>query len=241
MLNLIVCEWLKWRRSRMLWLISLGALLPTALAFLIQMNSSEPFDWKGLFMNNLFIMTMLMCPSLYALLTGYLFAREFQERTVNNMLTGPYSRNKVLTAKFLIAIPVLLSVLLLAFLLTFAIGFFFTSKLPTSDALLEVMGKYGLLFILEYALIPLAAAVALLWRSYIPAMGLGVFAVVSEITIMQSKYIMYYPWSAPLNMVMNMAPDLNSTAIGSTSIGLAFLLPLIFIAIYFRRTDVHSG
>ncbi|WP_308638030.1 ABC transporter permease [Paenibacillus silvisoli] len=241
MLNLIACEWLKWRRSRMLWMILLGALLPIALVFLIQLNSSEPFDWKALFTNNLFIMTMLMCPALFALLTGYLFAREFQERTVNNLLTGPYSRNKVMTAKFLIALPVLFSVVLLAFLLTFGIGFFFTSKLPTSDVLFGIMGKYGLLFILEYALVPLSAAVALLWRSYIPAMGLGVFAVVSIITIMQSKFIMYYPWSAPLNFILNVSPDLNSVTIGATSIGAAFLIPLVFIAVYFRRSDVHSG
>ncbi|MBP3966608.1 ABC transporter permease [Paenibacillus lignilyticus] len=241
MLNLIACEWLKWRNSRMLWLVLLGALLPGALGFFIQLNNSGAFEWGNLFENNLFILTMLMCPALFALLGGYLFAREFQERTVNNLLTGPHSRNQVLTAKFIIAIPVLFSVILLSFLLTFGTGFLFTSEMPTLAVIGEAVGKYGLLFVLEYALLPIAAAVALLWRSYIPAMGLGVFAVVSELTIMQSRFIMYYPWSVPLNLVTHAAPDYNNVSIGVTTMLIAFFVPLLFIAWYFRRSDVHSG
>ncbi|SEO50825.1 ABC transporter permease [Paenibacillus sp. OV219] len=244
MLDLIACEWLKWRRSRMLWLVLLGALLPAALNFFVEVHNSgtgAEFGWKGFFDDNLMMMMMLMCPALFSLLIGYLFAREFQERTVNNMLTGPYSRNLVLAAKFIIAVPVLASVLLLSFLLTFASAFVFTSHLPSAEIFWHTLGKYGLLLALEYALVPIAAAVALLWRSYIPAMGLGVFAVISELTIMQSKYIMYYPWSAPLNMLDTMNEHYKSTPTGVITMCVAFIVPLLFIMTYFRRTDVHSG
>lgn len=243
MLDLIACEWLKWRRSRMLWLILLGALLPAVLNFFVEVHNSSDaaFQWKGYFGDNLMMMMMLMCPALYALLIGYLFAREFQERTVNNMLTGPYSRNLVLAAKFVIAIPVLGSVLLLAFLLTFGSAFVFTSDLPSASVFWHALGKYGLLLLIEYALVPIAAAVALLWRSYIPAMGLGVFAVISELTIMQSKYIMYYPWSAPLNLLDTMNEHYKSTSTGVITMAVTFIVPLLFIVTYFRRADVHSG
>ncbi|MFC4810602.1 ABC transporter permease [Paenibacillus sp. GCM10023250] len=246
MLDLIACEWLKWKRSRMLWLVLLGALLPALLMFLVQLNSAsngQPFQWKDYFETPLQIMAMLMCPALFSLLVGYLFAREFQERTVNNMLTGPHSRLAVLTAKFIIAFPVLLAVMLLTFVLVLGSGLVFQGAASslTMKLLLGEAGKYGLLLVLQYALSPISAAVALLWRSYIPAMGLGIFAVISELTIMQSKYIMYYPWSATLNLTTNLSPSMNSASIGYTTIAIAFVVPLLFIAGFFRRADVHSG
>ena len=70
--------------------------------------------WNIYFSDNLMLMTMLMCPTLFSLLIGYMFAREFQERTINNLLTGPKSRYQVLAAKFIITIPVMTAVLLLS-------------------------------------------------------------------------------------------------------------------------------
>lgn len=246
MVDLIACEWMKWKRSRMLWLMLLGAALPALLVFLVELNGasdSKPLDWVNYFETNLQIMAMLMCPALFSLLIGYLFAREFQERTVNNMLTGPHSRLRVLTAKFIIAFPVLLAVMLLTFLLILGTGFFFhgAGEALTMSILGKEAGKYALLLVLQYALAPISAAVALLWRSYIPAMGLGIFAVISELTIMQSKYIMYYPWSATLNLATNLSPGHNSASIGYSTMAIAFVVPLVFIALYFRRADVHSG
>lgn len=230
----------------MLWLIVLGALLPALLVFAVTLNgvsNNESFHWDRYLEMNLQILAMLMCPALFSLLIGYLFAREFQERTVNNLMTGPHSRLNVLTAKFVIALPVMLAVMLLSFLLMLITGFFFHGAADafTSSMLVKEAGKYGLLLLLQYALAPVSAAVALLWRSYIPAMGLGIFAVISELTIMQSRFIMYYPWSATLNLTTNLVPDRNSAAVGYTAIAIAFVIPLLFIASYFRRADVHSG
>ena len=72
-------------------------------------------------------------------------------------------------------------------------------------------------------------------------MGLGIFAVISELTIMQSKYIMYYPWSVPLNLVLNMSPKLNVVSTGAITMLITFILPLVFVFFYFRKADVHSG
>lgn len=230
----------------MLWLVLLGALLPALLVFFIMLNGAsndEPFKWKDYFELDLQILAMLMCPALFSLLIGYMFAREFQERTVNNMLSGPHPRLRVLTAKFIIALPVLLAVMLLSFLLMLGTGFVFHGAADSfaMNILLKEAGKFGQLLLLEYALVPISAAVALLWRSYIPAMGLGIFAVISEMTIMQSKYIMYYPWSAVLNISTNLSPERNSASIGYTTLAIACIVPLLFIAAYFRKADVHSG
>lgn len=246
MVNLIACEWIKWKRSKVLWLMLIGSLLPVLLNLAIMLNSysndqTTVLHWSTYFGDNLMLMTMLMCPTLFSLLIGYMFAREFLERTVNNLLTGPKARYQVLAAKFVITIPVMSAVLLSSILLTWASGYVIPHDPITLHILGQTLGKYGLLLALQFALAPISAVVAILGRSYIPAMGLGVFAVISELTIMQSKYIMYFPWSVPMNLILNMSPDLNVASIGITTMLITFILPLIFVFFYFRRADVHSG
>lgn len=230
----------------MQWLILIGALLPVLLNLAVVLNrysydKNTILHWSTHFGDNLMLMTMLMCPTLFSLLIGFMFAREFQERTINNLLTGPKPRYQVLTAKFIIVIPVMLAVLLLSFLLTWVSGYIVPHDSLTMSIMGEALAKYGLLLVLQFALAPIAAVVAILGRSYIPAIGLGIFAVISEITIMQSKFIMYYPWSVPLNLVLDMSPKLNVASIGVTTMLIAFFVPLVFIVYYFRRADVHSG
>jgi hypothetical protein len=230
----------------MLWLIMIGALLPVLLNLAVMLNSynydrTTVLHWGTHFGDNLMLMTMLMCPTLFSLLIGYMFAREFQERTVNNLLTGPKSRYQVLVAKFIITIPVMMAVLLFSILLTWASGYFIPHDPMTLPIMGEALSKYGLLLALQFALAPISAVVAILGRSYIPAMGLGIFAVISEMIIMQSKYIMYYPWSVPLNLILNMSPDLNVASVGATTMLITFILPLVFLFFYFRKSDVHSG
>jgi hypothetical protein len=246
LVNLIACEWMKWKRSRMQWLILIGALLPVLLNLAVMLNQynydpTTVLHWSAYFGDNLVLMTMLMCPTLFALLVGYMFAREFQERTINNLLTGPKSRYQVLVAKFIITIPVMIAVLLLSILLTWVSGYFIPHEPMTLSIMGEALSKYGLLLVLQFALTPISAVVAILGRSYIPAMGLGIFAVISELTIMQSKYIMYYPWSVPLNLVLDMSPKLNVMSTGVITMLITFILPLVFLFFYFRKADVHSG
>lgn len=245
MLSIIYGEALKLKRSKMLWLIVLGALLPVVLNYFVarhQIGDTKSVVWQQLFQENLMLLVALMGPALFALFTGYIFAREYTERTINSFLTVPRSRVLLLLGKYVIMLPVIVATIALSFGLTLVSGFILRHELLTADALQDAGLRYLILIATQYALISVAATVSLFGKSYIPAMGLGVFAVISELTIMQSKYIMYYPWSAPLNLVMeNFSPTFNNTALGVTVLAIAFFLPLLFNIAYYRRADVHSG
>lgn len=244
MLSILYGEALKLKRSKMLWLIVLGAMLPSVLNFFVaqhELNSIPALVWKDLFQENTMIMAMLMCPALFALFAGYLFAREYQDRTVNSFLTVPRSRILLLFGKYLIMLPVIVATVALSFGFTLLIGFGLKHEVLTADVLNKAIGQYLLLIVTQYALISIAATVSILGKSYIPAMGLGVFAVISELTIMQSKYIMYYPWSAQLNLLLNMSPKFNNVQLGVSVLLIAFFVPLLFNMAYYRKADVHSG
>lgn len=244
MLSILYGEALKLKRSKMLWMIVLGALLPAALNYLVawhQLDSASAIKWDSFFHDNLMLMAMLMCPTLFALFAGYLFAREYQDRTINSFLTVPRSRMLLLLGKYIMMLPIMIATVLLSIGLTLLGGFLLKHEVLTAVMMKEALVKYLILIVTQYALISIAATVSILGKSYIPAMGLGVFAVISELTIMQSKYIMYYPWSAQLNLVLDMSPTFNNMALGITVLLIAFFVPLLFNVAYYRRADVHSG
>lgn len=244
MVNVLYGELLKWKRSKMLWLIPIGALLPVLLDYFVALHKLErvPFiTWSELFASDLQMMTMLMCPALFALFTGYTFAREYQERTINNFLTVPRSRIQLLLGKYAIMLLLMAVTLLLSYALTLVSGFALKHDALTLTVLRDAAVKSALMLVLQFALISITATVSILGKSYVPAMGLGVFAVISELTIMQSKYIMYYPWSAPLELLFHMSRREEQTAIGVTVMLAAFFVPLFFNMWYYRKADVHTG
>lgn len=244
MFDVFYAECLKLKRSKMLWLVVIGAFLPALLNLFIALHNLEakPFvPFKDLFNNNLLMMTMLMCPTLFALFAGYIFGREYQERTINSFLTVPHSRILLLLGKYAVMLPVMFATLALSFALTVLTGFLIRHDALTGGVLGDAAAKYLLLLVLEYALISAAATVSIVGKGYIPAMGLGVFAVISELTIMQSKYIMDYPWSAPLNMILHVSPKNDHFSVGAMVLAIAFVIPLLFNILYYLKADVHSG
>lgn len=244
MLEIFTSEMLKLKRSKMLWLVLIGAFLPVLLEFVIGVHALQTqkfVQWDQMFKDVVQIMALLMCPSLFALFAGYLVAREYQERTINIFLTAPRSRIKLLLGKYLAIMPVIAATLGLTYLLVLVAGMLLRTDPLTWTIIWENAVLFLKVFITQYALVSVAVSVSLLGKTYVPAMGLGIFAVISEMTIMQSKYIMYYPWSASLNMVTNINSHNNSTMTGIIVLALIFLIPLAFNMRYILRADVHSG
>lgn len=244
MVNIFWSEMLKLKRSKMLWLVVIGALLPAVLVYIVGLNKQETgilLKWETMVNNNLMLMTMLMAPALFSLFAGYLVGREYQERTVNSFLTVPRSRILLLFGKYLAMVPIILATSALALLFTVGSGLLLKTEALTGAILWNMAQDYFGLFVVQFALISFPITVSIIGKSYVPAMGFGIFAVTSEFIIMQSKYIMYYPWSAPLNLLVNMAPEHNNSAIGVTVLALAFFIPLFFNILYFSKADVHSG
>ncbi len=245
--NIFLCELIKLKRSKMLWLVLIGALLPVILNYMVALNQleSKPFiKWDDMFQDNLFIMTVLMSPALFALFTGYIISREYQERTINSLFTVPRSRTQLLIGKYITMLTIMLLTLVLVYVLTLGSGFLLKHDALTFAVLWKYVQYYAIHLLLQFSLISAAVTVSLLGKSYIPAMGLGVFAVISELTIMQSKYIMYYPWSASTGFMLYFSDRLNpetDVTVGIYTLVLVFVLPLLFNVWYYRKADVHSG
>lgn len=107
MLNLIYCELLKLKRSKML-LLSISGVFATPcmmLAEALQKHFKYPkvtFTLSEVYDNSLLYIMALINLMIFIAITAYLFSREYTENTLKTILTIPIIRTKFIFAKFCI-------------------------------------------------------------------------------------------------------------------------------------------
>ena len=113
---------MKLKNTKILWLVLIGALPACLVSLLALLPRISPagtpvgFDMQEMFYRQGQMLTMLGAP-LFALITGYIVAREYQERSINQLFSYPVSRVRFLAAK--------LSVVFLLIAITVALSFVF--------------------------------------------------------------------------------------------------------------------
>jgi bacitracin transport system permease protein len=257
MFKVIQTECLKLKRSKMLWLIPVGALIPTLLSFLIihanmgyrHMPALTAEMWGMLLQNSEMMMILLMGPCLFSLFSGFLMSREYQENTINQLCSYPQPRWQFLIGKLLVMLPIIVCTVGLSFLMTLGFGLIIPHQpLPYSLFIQHLIANLFYMLTL-YALVPIAATLSLIGTNIIPPMVLGVTTIVANVIVIQSKYSLVFPWSAPFTLPAAYMKILNGTGVvgtnnlrpGVISLVLTFTLPLIFNLVYFSRADIHSG
>lgn len=105
MLNLIYCELLKLKHSKMLYLSIIGVFATPVMILLeaVQTHFEHPkqyFTLNDIYNNSLLYIMLVMNIMVYVAITAYLFSREYSEKTLKTILTVPVSRNKLVAGKF---------------------------------------------------------------------------------------------------------------------------------------------
>lgn len=105
-------------------------------------------------------------------------------------------------------------------------------------------GKSFLLaIVLQFALIPMAASLAIVGKNLIPAISLGIFAVVLSMMAVNWEHAEWLPWTAGYLLVASVIkPDLPlDTTTCIITLLITFTLPFLFNLFYYSKMDVHSG
>lgn len=253
MLNVVYVEILKLKNTKIYWLI-LIALIPVCLWSILAVSPKigpdgiiVPFDLQELFYRQGMIITILG-PLLFSLMTGYIVAREYQERTINQLFSYPVSRVSFLFVKLLVVLLFMLITAVLSFVIVLSTTLF---VMPQLDMTMVWTGlKMNLMIcVLSFGTIPVAAAISMVWKSVIPTAVLGgigsVIAVICELG--HNMNVILFPWLAPYWPVRDLAQGLaemgpNPYVIPALVILIVtFIVSLSFCVFYYKRADVHSG
>lgn len=105
MLNLIYCELLKLKRSKMLFISIIGVFATPGMMLIaaLQKNFKYPdvtFTLTDIYSESLLYIMLLINLIIYIAITAYLFSREYIENTLKTILPIPISRTAFIFGKF---------------------------------------------------------------------------------------------------------------------------------------------
>ncbi len=208
-------EALKARRSKISWLSIAGfSLLPLAGAlFMVILKDPEraralglismkaqltggSADWPTFF--------SILCQGagiaggmIFALITAWVFGREYSDRTAKEILALPAPRQSIVTAKFALILIWMLALSLFVFGLALAIGALVVIPGWSRPLAVESLATMLLVGILNYCLVPFVAFFASSGKGYLPAIGWAFLTLMLGQVAAVLGWGDWFPWSIP--------------------------------------------
>lgn len=242
MLNLILCELIKLKRSKMI-LFSIMGVLSTPMLMLLealQTHFDKPelaFTLADIYKNSVLYSMLLTNMLIYVAITAFLFSREYLENTLKTIIPIPVSRSKLLIGKFC---ALLLWIVALNFV-TWA-GIFmvcglyhiiFTLEKYSFSVAIQWLPKYLLGGILMFFTISPFAFVAEKTKGFVaPVIGSAVI-VMGSAALANHDWGAFYPWTAIFFMVQG---KINSNGYITA---LSIIIVLLLSAAGFVLTFYH--
>jgi ABC-2 type transport system permease protein len=174
----------------------------------------------------------------FAIITAWVFGREFSDRTAKELLALPTPRESIVAAKFLVISGWTLALTVLVFLIGLAVGSLVDipgwSLNLLRSAIVDVVGA-GVLTIL---LLPFVAYFAGIGHGELPPMGWTILTVALAQIAAVTGWGDWFPWSVPA--LFSGAAGPRAEFIGAHSyviVSLASLAGLVLTFQWWRTTD----
>ena len=153
-------------------------------------------DWPAFF-NILAQAVAIGGAILFAIVTAWIFGREFSDRTAKELLALPTSRETIISAKFIVAAVWTITLSLFVFGFGLVVGNLVVIPGWSTDllqtAFVDILGSA----VLTIALLPFVALVASMGRGYLPAFGWTIFTVAMAQIAVITGWGDWFPWSIP--------------------------------------------
>ncbi|WP_166243313.1 ABC transporter permease [Paenibacillus turpanensis] len=245
MVNLLLAELLKLKRSKMMLISMIGsAVAPfmVVVASYIHMTTKQPAKpvvFEQLFFEtNLYTLLVIGVP-LYGVVTAYLINREFIEDTLKSLLTIPVSRFMFLASKLVLLLGWMLLLTLLAWSLTLGLGALLGFDGLSSALVAGSFRRFVIGGLLLFALSTPTVLICLWMKSYVPTIIFTIVITMINVMMANSEHRGLFPWSAVRDIVdgtlpVEHPPEFSYAVIAATSV-----VGLIASLVYFKRTDIH--
>lgn len=255
-LSALWAEGLKARRSKMSFLTSAGFLILPLIdgLFMIILKNPEQARAMGLisvkaqltagvadwptFFGILAQGTAVGGGILFALITAWVFGREFSDHTAKELLALPTPRGVIVSAKFVLIALWVLGLTLMIFVTGLAIGL--AVDIPGGSLELGWSAFWSLLFIalLTFLLMPFVALFASAGGGYLPALGWAIFTTVLAQVAAVLGWGDWVPWAVPA-LLSGMAGT-RADPVGPHSYALVlltFAAGAVATFVWWRRAD----
>ncbi|TGE38912.1 ABC transporter permease [Desulfosporosinus fructosivorans] len=239
--KIITTELQKLKNCKILWAIPTIFVIPNFLVFLIYaINPKYPIVvWQDYFLTPVMLINLLVGIGFFALLTGFIFSREYQEHMINNLFTYPISRSNFFVGKLIVMLIIIAVTLLASFVLSILSGFILKHEPLTTIVVFEYLKVYLLMIIMHFALVPIVAQLSISKRNIIPPIILGICAMVLNLIILNTPFNTIFPWTIPAIF----SPHEGGRSFTNYPLGIFTLLATFVIGIVLSlnslKRDVH--
>lgn len=242
LLRSLYIEIIKLKRSTMLLVSVLGVAVAPLLNYLIflslKRNLPSIMSAERYFEQGYIFLTALIATMIFGLIGTYVFDREYQEKTLDNMLTIPIGRAEVIISKMIILLGWIIFLVLFTFGLSIFLNYMGVFVELNGTILFKYLRIYILTGVLHFALIPVIILITLVFKSYIYSIGFSIFVTITSLVITNTKYGELFPWSLPYLLAAYKGNFYYPIYYPIISIILTFIISLAFCIVYFNNEDI---
>lgn len=244
MINLLYCEFLKLKRSKMFFISILGAMVAPIMVFagLIKAKITEPDRvityWDMLEQTNLYVL-LLFGIIVYGVIAAYLFSREYTENTLKSMLTIPVSKEAFLTAKFLMLFVWMVILTAVAWVSTLLLSIAGSAAEFSATVIMQSLKEYFIgAFLLYFTMSPFVF-ITLWLKNLVSPIIVVATVVLGNVAITNEDLAALFPWSSPYLIASGDIAKYNY----SIETALVIIFAIFFIGVfasfvYFKKQDV---
>ncbi|MBW6410739.1 ABC transporter permease [Clostridium weizhouense] len=241
MLNVIYSEFLKLKKSYIILLVLIGGSVNPGFMDLAIMVSGEKNRTFEKYVYNIELINFsLIYGILFALIAGYIFCREYSDKTASTLYAYPISRVKIFIGK-LIIIYALITIVYFIQMVTMYLGYYMLYgsieyKLIINDIKVNIC---SLLF--QFLLIPIPIFIANISKNIVLTVSYGIlsFIITASLTRMKSFYIKYIPLLTPYFCAKNFYYPGKVDMMAAITSGIICFVISIALCIYqYNKTDM---
>lgn len=243
MIELLKCEFQKFRRTYINSLSSLGMLFPVILVTVMFIIKKEDFiqaggyNWErfNTYLSQFFI--FLVGPIIKSFIAVFTVYYEYQQRTIKNLLSSPYSRIEVILVKMLyVSVFIVLQYLGVA-VLNILCGLLLKLGV-TADTSVQYTVQLISAGLSTVMLVPLMMFIAIISRGFIPAMVVTVIGTISNILVLNWEKSYVSPWAVPADIAFIVLKRLDMNVLYPLASACLYFILFVFCSvIYFNQAD----
>lgn len=167
----------------------------------------------------------------FAILTAWVFGREFSDHTAKELLALPTSRETIVAAKFVVTLTWSVLLSLFIFLIGLIVGTLVVIPGWSTELLRSAVGDVMGSAVLTIALLPFVALLASAGRGYLPSFSWTILTVVLAQIAAVMGWGDWFPWSVPA--LFSGAAGPRAELLGTHSYIIVILSSLIGLAATF--------
>lgn len=244
MVNLLYCEFLKLKRSKMFFISILGAMVAPVMVFagLIKAKITEPdkiITYSDMLeQTNLYVL-LLFGVIVYGVIAAYLFSREYTENTLKSVLTIPISKEAFLTAKFLMLFVWMMILTAVAWASTFLLSIVGNAAQFSVAVIMQSIKEYFLgAFLLYFTMSPFVFITLWLKNLVTPIIATAT-VVLGNVALANEDLGVLFPWTSSYLIASGDIEKYKySTEIAIIIIFVVFFIGIFTSFVYFKKQDI---